>query len=95
MGTRLSSNVQTAAAIIALLNYFLVSNDKQPLGFLNYWLYETGLYWDGLNDVTGGSNPGGNTEGFTATVGWDPVRPVWPLSLHFGFANSEHNRSLA
>ena len=94
-GTRLNSNVQTAAAVIALLNYVLVSNNKHPLGFLNYWLYEAGLYWDGLNDVTGGSNPGANTDGFTATVGWDPVRPAWPLSLHFGFADSEPNRSPA
>ena len=68
--------MQTAAAIIALLNDFLVSNGKDPLGFLNYWLYEAGLHWDGLNDVTSGSNPGGNTVGFSAMVGWDAVRPA-------------------
>ena len=80
-GTQLSSNAQTAAAIITLLNAFLVSKNKPPLGFLNYWLYEAGLHWDGINDVTSGHNPGCNTEGFYATDGWDPVRPAWPLSL--------------
>ena len=75
--------MQTAAAVIALLNDFLVSNGKDPLGFLNYWLYEAGLHWDGLNDVTSGNNPGCNTQGFSATDGWDPVRPAWPLFVRF------------
>ena len=78
-----SSDAQTAAAIIALLNNYLVSNDKDPLSFLNYWLYEAGLHWDGLHDVTGGSNPSCKTKGFSVTVGWDPVRPARPLSLRF------------
>ena len=84
-GTRLNSIVQTAAAIITLLNDFLVSHGKNPLGFLNIWLYEAGLYWDGLNDVIGGNNPGSDTIGFTAGLGWDPVRPAWLLSLLFRF----------
>ena len=69
--------------MIALLNGDLVSNGKRPLGFLNYWLYEAGLNWDGLNDVTGGHNPGCDTDGFYATVGWDPVSPAWPFSHCF------------
>ena len=82
-GIRLSSNVQTAAAIIALLNDLLISRGKHSLGFLNYWLYEAGLHWDGLNDIISGNNPGCKTEGFSATDGWDPVRRARPLSLRF------------
>jgi hypothetical protein len=37
--TRLSSDVQTAAAIFSLLNDYRLSNGKPPLGFLNPWLY--------------------------------------------------------
>ena len=36
------------------------------------WLYSRAL--PGLNDVTSGSNPGCNTQGFPAITGWDPVR---------------------
>lgn len=75
--------MQTAAAIFALLNDYLVSQNKHPLGFLNYWLYEAGLYWEGLVDITDGRNPGCGTSGFSAAKGWDPVRPARPLSLLF------------
>ncbi|KAI9463202.1 subtilisin-like protein [Lactarius psammicola] len=59
------------AGIISLLNDYLLSKDKQPLGFLNPWLYGPGL--GGFNDITSGSNPGCNTAGFAAIAGWDPV----------------------
>ncbi|KAF8262578.1 subtilisin-like protein [Lactarius quietus] len=62
------------AAIISLLNDYRISNARPPLGFLNFWLYGDGLA--GLNDITSGSNPGCGTEGFWATVGWDPVSPT-------------------
>jgi hypothetical protein len=40
--------------------------------------YETayGRGLPGLNDVMSGSNPGCNTDGFSAILGWDPVNPV-------------------
>jgi len=59
------------AGIISLLNDYLISRDKAPLGWLNPWLYGTASA--GFNDITSGSNPGCDTEGFTAIVGWDPV----------------------
>jgi len=31
-----------------------------------------------LNDITSGSNPGCGTDGFNATVGWDPVGIFMP-----------------
>ncbi|KAI9448785.1 subtilisin-like protein [Lactarius psammicola] len=59
------------AGIISLLNGFLISRGKAPLGFLNPWLYSDARA--GLNDITSGSNPGCGTDGFSAGVGWDPV----------------------
>ncbi|KAH9057222.1 subtilisin-like protein [Lactarius vividus] len=53
----------TAAGIISLLNDYRISNGRPPLGFLNIWLY--GICLGGLNDITSGSNPGCNTDGFS------------------------------
>ncbi|KAI0272273.1 subtilisin-like protein [Gloeopeniophorella convolvens] len=61
----------TAAAVISLLNDFLIAQGKPPLGFLNPLLYSTGVA--GLNDITSGTNPGCGTQGFSAVKGWDPV----------------------
>jgi len=69
----LTTNVQTVAGIISLLNDYLLSTNRAPLGFLNPWLYSYGFA--GMNDIRSGSNPGCGTEGFPAVVGWDPVRP--------------------
>ncbi|KAH9055296.1 subtilisin-like protein [Lactarius vividus] len=66
-----SASTPVVAGIISLLNDYLISQGRSPLGFLNPWLYGGGL--SGLNDITSGSNPGCNTDGFPATVGWDPV----------------------
>ncbi|KAH8995261.1 peptidase S8/S53 domain-containing protein [Lactarius hatsudake] len=59
------------AGIISLLNDYRLSQGKTQLGFLNPWLYGGGL--NGLNDIVSGSNPGCNTDGFSAIVGWDPA----------------------
>ncbi|KAN0097087.1 Peptidase S8/S53 domain containing protein [Tylopilus felleus] len=61
----------TFASFVSMLNDARISAGKPPLGFLNPWLYETG--YAGLNDITVGNNPGCGTEGFNATIGWDPV----------------------
>ncbi|THH15737.1 hypothetical protein EW146_g4775 [Bondarzewia mesenterica] len=76
-GTSCSS--PTAAAVISLLNDFLLSQGKSPLGFLNPLLYSNGV--SGLNDITSGSNPGCSTAGFTATTGWDPVTGLGTLDF--------------
>lgn len=68
-GTSCSSPI--FASIIALLNDRLIAAGKAPLGFLNPFLYSTGA--SALNDITTGSNPGCNTNGFPAKAGWDPV----------------------
>ncbi|KAJ3268551.1 hypothetical protein HDV01_002590 [Terramyces sp. JEL0728] len=59
------------AAIVSLINDNLLNKGKSALGFLNPWLYSKG--YKGLNDVTSGNNPGCDTDGFSATAGYDPV----------------------
>ncbi|EIW56056.1 family S53 protease-like protein [Trametes versicolor FP-101664 SS1] len=62
------------AGVVALLNDRLAARGKAPLGFLNPWLYATGVR--GLNDVTAGNNTlecNGEDVGFEAAPGWDPV----------------------
>ncbi|KAH9059184.1 subtilisin-like protein [Lactarius vividus] len=74
VGSGTSAAAPIAAGIISLLNDYSISTGKGPLGFLNGWLYGHGL--PGLNDIIYGSNPGCNTDGFTAIAGWDPVSPT-------------------
>jgi len=78
----LTTSIQTAAGIIALLNDFLISEGKKPLGFLNPFLYAEGR--SGLNDIKSGSNPGCGTKGFPAIPGWDAVCVFRLLILKFG-----------
>jgi len=67
-GTSCSSPIFTS--VIALINDRLVAAGKSPLGFLNPFLYANpGSFFD----ITTGSNPGCDTDGFSAAVGWDPV----------------------
>ncbi|KAH9176590.1 hypothetical protein EDB89DRAFT_1902903 [Lactarius sanguifluus] len=64
-------NAQIVAGTISLLNDYLITNGRPPLGFLNIRLYDDGF--SGLNDITSGSNPGCDTDGFSAVPGWDSV----------------------
>ncbi|KAH9070672.1 subtilisin-like protein [Lactarius deliciosus] len=59
------------AGLVSLLNDYQLSKGRPALGFLNPWLY--GSASQGFNDITSGSNPGCNTDGFSAVPGWDPV----------------------
>ncbi|KAH9015769.1 subtilisin-like protein [Lactarius deliciosus] len=76
-----SCAVPIAAGIVSLLNDYRLSKGKTPLGFLNYWLYDYGIADLGLNDITSGSNPGCNTDGFTASTGWNPVTGLGTLDF--------------
>ncbi|KAJ4468830.1 family S53 protease-like protein [Lentinula aciculospora] len=58
------------ASVISLINDRLVAAGKSPLGFLNPFLYANP---SAFSDITSGSNPGCNTNGFPAMTGWDPV----------------------
>ena len=66
-----SASSPTFASVTALLNDELLNQGKSPLGFLNPLIYSSAA--SALNDVTTGSNPGCNTNGFPAAAGWDPV----------------------
>ncbi|KAF8271587.1 subtilisin-like protein [Lactarius quietus] len=66
-----SCATSTVGGIFSLLNDYLISKGKQPLGWLNPWLYGLGVV--GMNDIKSGSNPGCGTRGFPAIPGWDPV----------------------
>ncbi|KAI9450436.1 subtilisin-like protein [Lactarius psammicola] len=70
----MTANVQTVAGIISLLNDYLISKGRPPLGFLSPRLYGDGR--TGLSDIMSGSNPGCNTDGFPVISGWDPVHPA-------------------
>ncbi|KAH8976607.1 subtilisin-like protein [Lactarius hatsudake] len=66
-----SAATPIVAGIISLLNDWLILTGQGPLGFLNPWLYGRGS--QGFTDITEGSNPGCNLDGFSAIAGWDPV----------------------
>lgn len=68
-GTSCSSPI--FASIISLINDRLAAAGKPSLGFLNPFLY--GAAASTFTDITTGNNPGCNTNGFPAEVGWDPV----------------------
>ncbi|EIM81511.1 subtilisin-like protein [Stereum hirsutum FP-91666 SS1] len=68
-----SASTPVAAAVIALLNDYLISQGKSPLGFANPWLYATGLQGELLHDIVNGSNPGCGTDGFMTRPAWDAV----------------------
>ncbi len=60
----------TFAGVVALVNGARLTQGKPPMGWLNPWLYKNGK---AFTDITTGSNPGCNTNGFPAAEGWDPV----------------------
>lgn len=70
------------AAIINRINEERLAAGKSPVGFVNPTLYANP---GAFNDITVGSNPGCNTNGFVASKGWDPVTglgtPNYPALL--------------
>ncbi|KAH9062363.1 subtilisin-like protein [Lactarius vividus] len=72
-----SGATPVVAGIIALINDYQLSKNRPVLGFLNPLLY--GRASGALTDVTSGTNPGCNTDGFSAVPGWDPVTGLGTL----------------
>ena len=62
-----SCSTPTFSAIVSLLNDIRFAAGKPPLGFLNNLFYQNPQMF---TDITSGSNPGCNTNGFTASQGW-------------------------
>ncbi|KAJ7268625.1 family S53 protease [Mycena rebaudengoi] len=72
LGDGTSASCPIFASMISLLNDRLIAAGRPVLGFLNPLLYsEHGRA--AFTDVTSGNNPGCNTDGFSASPGWDPL----------------------
>ncbi|KAL4071281.1 peptidase S8/S53 domain-containing protein [Scleroderma yunnanense] len=67
-----SASTRTLGAILTMVNDVRLLVNQPPIGFINPALYSSNATL-ALNDVTEGNNPGCGTNGFNATVGWDPV----------------------
>jgi len=65
-----SCSTPTFSGVVSLLNDVRLTASKNPLGFLNPFIYQNAA---AFNDVTTGNNPGCGTRGFQAAAGWDPV----------------------
>ena len=70
-----SASTPAFASIVNLVSNQLLVGGKKPLGFLNPFLYSSGVA--GLTDIAAGSSEGcadkAGGVGFTAVKGWDPV----------------------
>ncbi|KAJ7199962.1 peptidase S8/S53 domain-containing protein, partial [Mycena pura] len=67
-----SASAPIFASIIAAVNDARIAVGKGPVGFINPALYSP-AFRGAFNDVTVGSNPECQTQGFPAAPGWDPV----------------------
>ncbi|KAF8173956.1 Pro-kumamolisin, activation domain-containing protein [Mycena galopus ATCC 62051] len=67
-----SASAPIFASLIAGVNDARLAEGKSPVGFINPAFYSP-AFTGAFNDVTVGSNPGCQTEGFPAAPGWDPV----------------------
>ncbi|KAJ5471769.1 hypothetical protein N7530_009126 [Penicillium desertorum] len=65
-----SASAPVFAAILTRINEERLAAGKPTVGFVNPVLY---AHPEAFFDVTTGSNPGCNTDGFSAAKGWDPV----------------------
>jgi len=84
-----SASTPTFAGLISLINDVRLNNGLPPLGFLNIRLYQIFSQYPGeaFLDITSGNSKTTCTEGFPATVGWDPVTglgsPIFPGLLKY------------
>ncbi|GAB7350004.1 hypothetical protein MBLNU459_g0680t2 [Dothideomycetes sp. NU459] len=65
-----SASAPTWGAILTRINEARLAAGKSTIGFINPVLYAHPTV---LHDITTGSNPGCNTNGFSVAAGWDPV----------------------
>ncbi|KAL8276455.1 hypothetical protein RQP46_011157 [Phenoliferia psychrophenolica] len=69
-GTSASSPL--VGGMITLINDARLAVNKSTVGFINPAIYSE-AFVPAFNDITEGSNPGCNGDGFNSTIGWDPV----------------------
>ncbi|KAH8689320.1 peptidase S8/S53 domain-containing protein [Talaromyces proteolyticus] len=79
-GTSISAPIW--ASIVALINAERTAHGKSNVGFIQPTLYQNPQMF---HDITTGGNPGCNSTGFPASVGWDPSTglgtPNYPAML--------------
>lgn len=79
-----SASTPVVGALLTMVNDARLADGKNPIGFINPVIYSS-VFASALKDITEGNNPGCGTNGFNATVGWDPVTglgtPQFPLLL--------------
>ncbi|EPT03314.1 hypothetical protein FOMPIDRAFT_1158787 [Fomitopsis schrenkii] len=70
-----SASTPVIAAFLSAINDARIAAGKSTIGFINPTIYSSS-FQAAFNDITDGSNPGCDTEGFNAEPGWDPVTGV-------------------
>ncbi|RDW69349.1 subtilisin-like protein [Coleophoma cylindrospora] len=78
-----SASAPVFASLLNRINEERLAKGKRTIGFVNPALY---AHPEVFNDITMGSNPGCNTNGFATGPGWDPVTglgtPNYPAMLN-------------
>lgn len=78
-----SASAPVFAGILTRINEERLAAGKPTVGFVNPLIY---AHPEAFFDVTEGTNPGCDTDGFSAAVGWDPVTglgtPNYPILLN-------------
>ncbi|KAA1113583.1 hypothetical protein PGT21_033913 [Puccinia graminis f. sp. tritici] len=67
-----SASAPVVASMLTMINDARISVGKKPVGFINPAIYSK-RFRKAFNDIKDGTNPGCDTEGFSAVTGWDPV----------------------
>ncbi|KAI1796844.1 subtilisin-like protein [Ganoderma leucocontextum] len=75
-----SASAPIFASIVASVNDARIAAGKSTVGWINPALYSR-AFAHAFNDVTNGTNPGCQTEGFPAAAGWDPVTGLGTINF--------------
>jgi len=70
-----SASTPVVAAFLTTINDARIAAGKSTIGFINPTIYSSS-FQAAFNDITAGSNPGCDTNGFYAEPGWDPVTGI-------------------
>ncbi|EJF64904.1 subtilisin-like protein [Dichomitus squalens] len=75
-----SASAPIFASFVASVNDARIAAGKRTVGWINPALYSR-EFAHVYNDITNGTNPGCQTEGFPAAPGWDPVTGLGTLNF--------------
>ncbi|KAI9626310.1 hypothetical protein KEM48_010562 [Puccinia striiformis f. sp. tritici PST-130] len=83
-----SASAPVVASMITMINDARINLGKKPVGFINPAIYSS-RFRKAFNDIKNGTNPGCDTEGFSAVPGWDPVTGLGTMDFSKFFADME------